>query len=110
MGSKLKNVQEYIQETVQNIRNDRSVTNNLLTDLLLEMKKTSDVDNHKQLGLIASKYVETLQRSNEQLVKIAAIAKLNMGPPKVRCFLRENITKLLTTLQVCLIMRQLFML
>ena len=75
MGSKLKNVQEYIQETVQNIRNDRSVTNNLLTDLLLEMKKTSDVDNHKQLGLIASKYVETLQRSNEQLVKIAALVQ-----------------------------------
>ena len=26
-----------------------------------------------QLGFIASKYVETLQRSNEQLVKITAI-------------------------------------
>jgi hypothetical protein len=73
MGSKLKNVQEYIEETVKNIRDDRSVTNNLLTDLLIEMKKASDIDNHKQLGLIASKYVETLQRSNEQLVKIAAL-------------------------------------
>lgn len=73
MGSKLKNVQKYIEETVQNVRNDRSVTNSLLTDLLLEMKKTSDVDNHKELGFIASKYVETLQRSNEQLVKIAAL-------------------------------------
>jgi hypothetical protein len=75
MGSKLKNVQEYIEETVKNIRDDRSVTSNLLTDLLIEMKKTSDVDNHKQLGLIASKYVETLQRSNEQLVKIAALVQ-----------------------------------
>ena len=75
MGSKLKNVQEYIEETVKNIRDDRSVTSSLLTDLLMEMKKTSDVDNHKQLGLIASKYVETLQRSNEQLVKIAALVQ-----------------------------------
>ena len=68
-------MQEYIEETVKNIRDDRSVTSNLLTDLLIEMKKTSDVDNHKQLGLIASKYVETLQRSNEQLVKIAALVQ-----------------------------------
>lgn len=37
------------------------------------MKKASDIETHKQLGLIASKYVETLQRSNEQLVKITAI-------------------------------------
>ena len=75
MGSKLNNVQDYIEETIKNIRDDRSVTNSLLTDLLLEMKKTSDVDNHKQLGLIASKYVETLQRSNEQLVKITALVQ-----------------------------------
>ena len=34
------------------------------------MKKTNDLETHKQLGLIASKYVETLQRSNEQLVKV----------------------------------------
>ena len=33
----------------------------------------SDLDTHKQLGIIAAKYVETLQRSNEQLVKITAI-------------------------------------
>ena len=29
--------------------------------------------DHKELGQIASKYLETLQRSNEQLVKIAAL-------------------------------------
>ena len=73
MGSKLNDVQEYIQETIQNIRNDRAVTNSLLTDLIIEMKKTSDLDVHKQLGVVASKYVETLQRSNEQLVKISAL-------------------------------------
>ena len=67
---KIKNVEEYIKESIDNIRNDRAVTSTLLTDLLTEMKKTSDLEAHKQLGLIASKYVETLQRSNEQLVKI----------------------------------------
>ena len=29
--------------------------------------------DHKDLGLIAAKYLETLQRSNEQLVKIASL-------------------------------------
>ena len=29
--------------------------------------------SHKEIGLIAAKYVETLQRSNEQLVKLTAL-------------------------------------
>ena len=73
MGRRVEDINDYIEESIKNIRNDRAVTNTLLTDLLLEMKKASDLENHKQLGLIASKYVETLQRSNEQLVKITAI-------------------------------------
>lgn len=73
MGRRVEDINDYIEESINNIRNDRAVTNTLLTDLLVEMKKASDLENHKQLGLIASKYVETLQRSNEQLVKITAI-------------------------------------
>ena len=73
MGQELKNVKKYIQESIQNIRDDRSITSALLTDLLVEMKKSPDSETHKQLGLVASKYVETLQRSNEQLVKITAL-------------------------------------
>ena len=44
-----------------------------MTDLVIEMKKCSELETHKQLGIIAAKYVETLQRSNEQLVKISAL-------------------------------------
>jgi len=70
---RIKNIDEYIKESLTNIRDDRAVTSTLLTELLMEMKKAGDLETHKQLGLIASKYVETLQRSNEQLVKITAI-------------------------------------
>jgi hypothetical protein len=70
---RIKNIDEYIKESLTNIRDDRAVTSTLLTELLIEMKKAGDLETHKQLGLIASKYVETLQRSNEQLVKITAI-------------------------------------
>jgi len=99
MGSELKNVQEYIQETVQNIRNDRSVTNNLLTDLLIEMKKTSDLDTHKQLGFIASKYVETLQRSNEQLVKIAALLQKRVSKEEYASLSNEDKDELFDLIQ-----------
>jgi len=34
-------------------------------------------DRHREVGSTAAKYVETLQRSNEQLVKIASIIQKN---------------------------------
>jgi len=74
MGQKLKDIDEYIEGVIENIKNDRAITSNLLTDLIVEIKKAqSPYDSHKELGQIAAKYVETLQRSNEQLVKIAAL-------------------------------------
>jgi hypothetical protein len=36
-----------------------------------------DNHRHKEVGLTAAKYVETLQRSNEQLVKIVGIKSKN---------------------------------
>ena len=68
MSTKL---QQHILEAIDNIRKDREVTNELLKDLLQFIAKSEH--NHKDVGLIAAKYVETLQRSNEQLVKISAI-------------------------------------
>jgi len=74
MGQQLKEVEDYISEAIRNISDDRSITSALLSDLIVEMKKSSQPDEvHKQLGQIAAKYVETLQRSNEQLVKITTL-------------------------------------
>tara|TARA_Y100000310_G_C20415451_1_gene684087 strand:- start:399 stop:713 length:315 start_codon:yes stop_codon:yes gene_type:complete len=75
MGRELKDIDEYIESAIQNIQDDRAITSNLLTDIITEIKKarTSSYDSHKELGQIAAKYVETLQRSNEQLVKIATL-------------------------------------
>jgi len=78
---RIKNVSEYIEESIGNIRKDRAVTSTLLTELLIEMRKAGDLETHRQLGLIASKYVETLQRSNEQLVKITAILNKKQEDP-----------------------------
>ena len=67
-------LEEFLDEAVTNIRADRAITSALLTDLVQEMKISgSSLTVNQQCGLIASKYVETLQRSNEQLVKISAL-------------------------------------
>ena len=74
MKKKNQNLDEYLQEATDNIRHDRAVTSSLLTELMKEMQKQGmALAVIEQTGLIASKYVETLQRSNEQLVKISSI-------------------------------------
>ena len=62
---------EYILEVVDNIRADREVTKELLNDAINYMSAKTDA--HESVGQVAAKYVETLQRSNEQLVKIAGL-------------------------------------
>ncbi len=73
MGRTVKDFEGFIEEAIKNIRDDRDITSTLLTKLFSEINQANDSDSHKDLGLIAAKYVETLQRSNEQLVKLTAI-------------------------------------
>lgn len=65
-------LEQFIQEAISNIRDDRAVTSKLLLELMKHMSVQGD-HTHETMGMIASKYVETLQRSNEQLVKISSI-------------------------------------
>jgi len=68
-----KDFETLAEEAIDNIRADRDQTKELLKDLVKYL--SSDEHRHKEVGLIAAKYVETLQRSNEQLVKIATLQK-----------------------------------
>jgi len=65
------NLEEYIEETTTNIREDRAMAKSLLMDALSDMKQSDSA--RKELGAIAAKYVENLQRSNEQLVKLTGL-------------------------------------
>lgn len=71
MKKDLDKLDKYLLDAIENINNDRAVTKMLLLDVIELIKKTKE--NHKDVGAIAAKYVETLQRSNEQLVKIASL-------------------------------------
>lgn len=64
---------EIASEEMKNAREDREKTNQLLYDMLQYIKNSED--RIAQVGLILAKYMETLQRSNEQLVKMAALAQ-----------------------------------
>ena len=66
-----KDVSKFIEEAKENITEDRAATKSLLMTLMKYMKVSED--RHKEVGLIAAKYLETLQRSNEQLVKLASL-------------------------------------
>ena len=65
----MSELDKYLEESIENIRQDRDVTKSLLKDVMTYL--AGDETRHGQVGQIAAKYVETLQRSNEQLVKVA---------------------------------------
>ena len=71
----MKKLDHYLEQAIKNIDNDRKITRELLDDVVRYMSK--DETRHREVGLTASKYVETLQRSNEQLVKVAALVQKN---------------------------------
>jgi CRISPR/Cas system CSM-associated protein Csm2 small subunit len=70
-----KKIDEHLAEALDNIREDRKITRELLDDAVKFVAK--DEARHQQIGLTLAKYVETLQRSNEQIVKIAALMSKN---------------------------------
>jgi F0F1-type ATP synthase membrane subunit b/b' len=70
-GRFMKKIDKFIDEAIKNIRNDRDVTRRLLDDVMIYLSKSDE--RHREVGITAAKYVETLQRSNEQLVKVATL-------------------------------------
>jgi hypothetical protein len=62
-------------EAIKNIRDDRAVTSKLLIEVMNYIKGNDE--RHQTSGHTAAKYVETLQRSNEQLVKLVALQEKN---------------------------------
>ncbi len=62
---------KHIKEAIDNIRSDRETTRELLDDAMKYL--AADQSRHRDMGITLAKYVETLQRSNEQLVKVSAL-------------------------------------
>lgn len=71
----MKKLDKYLDQAIKNIESDRKIARELLDDVVRYMGE--DLTRHREVGLTASKYVETLQRSNEQLVKVATLVQKN---------------------------------
>lgn len=68
-----KDFESLAEEAIENIRKDREKTDELLKDLINYIVEGKE--RHERVGMTMAKYLETLQRSNEQLVKLAALVK-----------------------------------
>ena len=62
---------KHIEKAIKNIEDDREITRELLDDAIRWL--AVDEARHKDIGFTLAKYVETLQRSNEQLVKLCGL-------------------------------------
>lgn len=67
-------VDKLLKESIDNVKSDRAYGIKLLNDLIVLMGSKNDLETHKRLGEIAANYLETLQRSNDQLVKLTVVA------------------------------------
>jgi DNA-binding protein H-NS len=66
-----KNLEILIDEALDNIRSDRKVAREFLNEIANQIAK--DEEQNKYLSPVAAKHIETLQRSNEQLVKLIGL-------------------------------------
>jgi polyribonucleotide nucleotidyltransferase len=68
--SKIK-LETLMEEALDNIRNDRKSAREFLNEIATQI--AHDPEQNKYLSPVAAKHVETMQRSNEQLVKIIGL-------------------------------------
>ena len=66
-----KDLDDLIDEALGNIRDDRKIAREFLNEIANQIAVNSD--NNKYLSPVAAKHIETMQRSNEQLVKIIGL-------------------------------------
>ena len=65
-----------VHEIVENIRNDRDSASELLNDAKNYIQQ--NVENHKTVGNTMAKYIEALQRSNDQLIKVGTLLQKDL--------------------------------
>ena len=69
----VKNLDTLIGEALDNIRSDRKMAREFLNEIANQI--SIDAEQNKYLSPVAAKHIETMQRSNEQLVKIISLSQ-----------------------------------
>jgi len=66
-----KDLETLISEALVNIRSDRKIAREFLNEIANQI--ANDPDSNRSLSPVAAKHIETMQRSNEQLVKLISL-------------------------------------
>lgn len=66
-----KELDTLMSEALDNIRDDRKLAREFLNEIANQI--ASDSEQNKYLSPVAAKHIETMQRSNEQLVKLIGL-------------------------------------
>ena len=72
-----KDLESLMDEALENIRNDRKSAREFLNEIANQI--ANDAEQNKYLSPVAAKHIETLQRSNEQLVKLIGLRQKGQG-------------------------------
>jgi hypothetical protein len=64
---------ELAEKAIQNIIDDRNKADYLVSQILADIQQGKT--NHQSAGMVLSKHLETMQRANEQLVKLTSLFK-----------------------------------
>jgi len=75
--SNKQDLKKLMEEALGNIRNDRKVAREFLNEIANAIAK--DAEQNKYLSPVAAKHIETMQRSNEQLVKLIGLKHKSVG-------------------------------
>jgi hypothetical protein len=70
-----KDVESLMDEALENIRNDRTLARDFLNEIANQI--ANDGEKNRPLSPVAAQHVQSLQRSNEQLVKIISLRLKN---------------------------------
>lgn len=65
-----------LEKALRNATEDRAFANIAVLDVLEYLKDSKE--NHKTAGLSLAKYLESLQKSNEQIIKICQMLEVNV--------------------------------
>ena len=70
-------IDNLLKEAIENIRHDRKSAQAFLNEIANQI--FNDAELNRSLSPVAAKHVETMQRSNEQLVKIITLQQKSQG-------------------------------
>ncbi|MAG76245.1 MAG: hypothetical protein CL811_05735 [Colwelliaceae bacterium] len=82
-----------VDEALSNIRSDRDLANQFIEDVKTRIVADKALPEH--VGQVLAKYLEVLQKSNEQLVKVATLVDKNEPKEEDQDLTKEEIKELM---------------